>query len=283
MATEYLTEGVNDLVSTNWKTSSGGAGSGFADNATLVISRGGTNITNNMDRNADTTTGIRYLIITESFSGSVGTNSTPLITEASDGTAAEWRSDNTEGRIEHNGTGTLYVQGFDTGLANLMQNGAGNTVLISGTATYARVQRGRFQAEAASVVTNATLIGGSAVFGSKTTAGTLLNVYGGSHTIRRPFTTINVYGGTIIIDVSNAGAASTVNQYGGTVSLNGHGTTAITAYNHLGGTLDATRLSVDTTITTFISQRRYSSIVATSEMLLSARTTKKASRSQQYR
>lgn len=254
MATEYLTEGVNDLVSTNWKTSSGGAGSGFADTATLVISRGGTNITNNMDRSADTATGIRYLIIAEAFSGSIGTSATPLITEASDGTIAEWRSDNTEGRIEHNGTGTLYVQGATTGIDNLMQNGSGNTVLLSGTATYARVQRGRFQAEAASVVTNATLMGGSAVFGTKTSAGTLLNVYGGSHTIRRPFTTMNVYGGTLIVDVANAAAASTINQYGGTVMLNGHGTTAITAYNLLGGTLDATRLSVDTTITTLILQ-----------------------------
>lgn len=255
MATEYLTEGVNDLVSTNWKTSSGGAGSGFADTATLVISRGGTNITNNMDRSGDTATGIRYLVIAESFSGSIGTNSTPLITEASDGVIAEWRSDNNEGRVEHNGTGVLYIQGSTTGIDNLMQNGAGSTILISGTATYARVQRGRFQAEAASVVTNATLMGGSALFGSKTSAGTLLNVYGGSHTIRRPFTTINVYGGSIVIDVSNAGAASTVNQYGGNVFLNGHGTTAITAYNHLGGVLDATKLTVDTVITTYISQK----------------------------
>lgn len=255
MATEYLTEGVNDLVSTNFKLSNGGAGSGFADNATLVISRGGTNITNNMDRSADTATGIRSLRIAESFTGNIGTSATPLITEASDGSIAEWRSDNTEGRVEHNGTsGTLYIQGATTGIDNLQQNGVGNTILVSGTATYVRVQKGRFQAEAASVVTNATLIDGTSVFGSKTSAGTLLNVYGGSHTIRRPFTTINVYGGSLIIDVSNAGAASTVNQYGGNVSLNGHGTTAITAYNHMGGKLDATRLSVDTVITTYISQ-----------------------------
>jgi len=256
MATEYLTEGVNDLAAGNWKLSTGFASGtpGIVDNATLVIGRGGTNVTNTMDWSAVTAPGILYLKVAEPFSGSIGTSGSPFIIEATDGSIAEWRSDNAEGRIEHFGTGSLYLNGSGGGIDNLMQNGAGTTILNSGTATYVRVQKGRFQAETASVVTNATVMGGSVLFGTKTTAGTLLNVYAGSVTVRRPFTTINVYGGNVIIDVSNAGAASTVNQYGGTVALNGHGTTAITAYNLLGGTLDATRLAVDTVITTLILQ-----------------------------
>lgn len=255
MATEYLTEGVNDLTSGNWKLSDGSGGSGFVNAATLVINKGGTNITATMDWSA-LTNGVQYLKIAEPFSGSIGTSSTPLIVDASDSTAAvEWTSAApTEARIEHQGTGTLYVRGDNYGIDNLMQDGAGNTVLISGTAAYVRVQRGRFQAEAASVVTNAALMGGSALFGTKTSAGTLLNVWAGSHTTRRPFTTMNVYGGTLIVDVANAAAASTINIYGGNVILNAHGTTAITAVNHLGGTLDPSKLTVDTTITTYTRQ-----------------------------
>jgi hypothetical protein len=255
MAKEYLTEGVNDLTSGNWKLSDGTAGSGFVNTATLLVNRGGTNVTASLDWSS-LTNGVQLFGLTEAFSGSVGTSSSPLIVDASDGTAAvEWTSAaSTEARMEHQGTGTLYVRGDSNGIDNLMQDGAGNTVLISGTAAYLRVQRGRFQAEAASVVTNAALMGGSALFGTKTTAGTLLNFWGGSHTTRRPFTTMNVYGGTLIVDVANAGAASTINIYGGTVILNAHGTTAITAVNHLGGTLDPSRLTVDTTITTYTRQ-----------------------------
>jgi len=254
MAIEYLNDGATSFAAANWATITGTGGSGFADAATLIVPGGGASITAGLDQSAAATTGIGYLILTEPFSGNVGSSSSPLIVEASDGTIAEWRSDNTESRIEHHGTGTLYVQGSDSGIANLMQCGNGSTVLISGTATYARVQKGKFQAEAASVVTNFAAMGGTSVLGTKTSAGTLANIWGGSHTTQRPYTTMNVYGGTWIVNVYNAAAASTINQYGGTVILLGHGNTAITAYNHFAGTFDPTRLRVDTTITTYTRQ-----------------------------
>lgn len=255
MAIEYLNDGATSLAAANWATITGGGGSGYANGATLVIPGGGNNITAALDQSASATTGITYLIIAAGYSGSIGTASSPHIVEVSDGSIAEWRSDNTEGRIEHNGTGVLYVQGSDTGIDNLMQNGAGQTILISGTATYARVQSGRFQAEAASVVTNAAVLGGSVLFATKTTAGTLLNVWGGSVTTRRPWTTLNVYGGTVIVDVYNAAAGSTINIHGGRVVLNGHGNTAITAVNHYAGEFDCRSVRVKTVITAYTRQK----------------------------
>jgi hypothetical protein len=253
MATEYLVEGVNSLAAGNWRLGdTTTVGSGFVNAATLVINSGSTAITSDLNWSS-LTNGVQYLKIAEKFGGNIGTGTSPLIVDASDSTAAvEWSSAApTEARIEHQGTGTLYLQGDNYGIDNLMQDGAGGTVLVSGTAAYLRVQRGKFQAETAAVVTNAALIDGTATFGTKTTAGTLLNVWGGSHTIQRPFTTINVYGGVVTINAVGAGAASTINQYGGTVILIAHSNTAITAYNHFGGTFDPRGLKFDTIITTY--------------------------------
>jgi hypothetical protein len=233
MATEYLNDGATSFAAANWATITGGAGSGFVNTATLIVPGGSNSVTGDMDWSA-LTSGIAWLKIAEPFSGNIGTAASPLYVDVTDGSAAEWRSDNNEGRLRHDGSGRSY--------------------LINGTVTYLRVQRGTFQAEAASTVTNAVLMGGSATFLTKTAAGTLLNVYAGSHVIQRPFTTINVYGGTLLVNVYNAAGASTINQYGGTVILYGHGNTAVTAYNHLGGALDWSKLRVDTTITTYTRQ-----------------------------
>jgi hypothetical protein len=253
MATEYLNDGATSFAAANWATIAGVGGSGFANGATLVVPGGSNSVTGDLDWTA-LTTGIATLKIAEPFSGNIGTAASPLYVDVTDGSAAEWRSDNNEGRLRHDGSGSLFFRSDATAVDNFWQYGAGRSYLINGTVTYLRVQRGTFQAEAASTVTNAVLMGGSATFLTKTAAGTLLNVYAGSHVIQRPFTTINVYGGTLLVNVYNAAGASTINQYGGTVILYGHGNTAVTAYNHLGGALDWSKLRVDTTITTYTRQ-----------------------------
>jgi hypothetical protein len=251
---EYLNDGATSFSGT-WKLIDGTAGTGFQNDAELIIPGGGNSISAGLDQSASTTTGIRYLVLAESFSGNVGDGTSPLITEATDGSAAEWRSDNTEGRIEHNGTGTLYVKGDTNGISNLMQNGNGRTVLTDGTASYVRVLRGLFSCAGAATITNLSVLGGTTTIVAKSptnSAGTNLYVFGGSVTVSRPFTNIYVYGGNLTINTYNAGGASTVYQYGGTVSLVAHGNNAITAYYHEAGTLDATRLRVASTITTYV-------------------------------
>lgn len=254
MAVEYLNEGATSFAVANWATITGAGGSGVADSATLVVPGGNTNsdVTASLDWSA-LTTGISYLKISEKFSRNIGTASAPLILDA-DATDTQWTSAaSTSSRIEHYGTGWLYVKagGSSTKITNLFQYGAGgHTVLTDGTVTYLTVANGFAQVEASATVTNGRLHGGSATFGTKTTAGTALDVSGGSHTIQRPFTTINVYAGTLNVNVYNAGAASSINIYGGTVNLTGHGNTAITAVTMWGGYLDLSGLRVDTTITT---------------------------------
>lgn len=249
MATEYLNDGATSFIGT-WTTSDQTPSTGFQNGATLVIPGGSNSVTAGVDWNS--LTGITFLKIASNFSGNIGTASAPLYVNVTDGAAAEWRSDApNEGHLRHDGTGSLFYRPSGSQADNFFQYGAGKSFLTTGTITYLRVLRGTFQAEAAGVVTNATLMGGSATFLSRTSAGTALNVYAGSHVIQRPFTTINVYGGTLLVNVANAGAASTINQYGGSVILYAHGTTAITAYNHLGGSLDWSNLRVDTTITTY--------------------------------
>jgi len=255
MATEYLIEGVDSFASTSWLLANGTAASptaGFKDQAELVVPGGGTSIVNSVDWSA-LTTGITYLKIAERFSGNIGTASAPLKVDA-DYTATQYTSAATSSsRIENYGAGTLYLQGGASGvISNLFQYGVGRTVLQgSTTATYGTITNGLLNIENAATLTNGYLLGGSASIGTNTSsAGTLLAITAGSHQCARPYTTINLYGGTLILNCKQAGAASSVNIYGGTLVLLAHGNTAITAITQYAGMLDVSQLRVDTTITT---------------------------------
>lgn len=262
MATEYLTEGVNSFAATNWLLADGTAAAGtrgFKDNAELVIPGGGTSVTASVDWTtlSPSNTGITFLKIAERFSGNVGTASAPLKVDA-DATATQYTSAATSSsRIEHYGPGTLFYAGGTSGVcSNLFQMGSGRTVVQgSTTVTYLTVANGNCTIEDAATATNAYLLGGSCTLGTKTSAATLVNVVSGSHSLLRPATTVNVYGGNLAINVSNAGAATTVNIYGGNVVLYAHGNTAITAVTQYGGYLDVSQLRFDTTITTLTRYR----------------------------
>lgn len=253
MALELLNDGATSFAAANWAQNDNTSGSGFVDGATLLVPGGSASVTAWLDwSGAPMTTGISYLKITDRFSGNIGTALSPLIVDA-DATATEWTSAaSTSSRIEHYGTGTLYLNagGNNSRVSNLFQAGTGRTVLTSGTATYLNVLAGTMQVEIAATVTNGRLLGGSSTFGAVSSAGTQLDVVAGSHTIQRPFTTINVYGGVLNVNVYYAAAASSINIYGGTVNLLSHGGTAITAITQFGGFLDWSSLRVDTTITT---------------------------------
>jgi len=251
MALELLNDGATSFAAANWAQVDGTAGSGFADSATLLVPGGSASVTAGLDWSA-LTTGISYLKIADRFSGNIGTASVPLIVDA-DATATEWTSAaSTSSRIEHYGTGTLYVKagGGSSRVSNLFQAGTGRTVLTDGTATYLNVLAGTMQVGPAATASNVRLLGGSSTLGTKTAAGTQLDVVAGSHTIQRPFTTINVYGGVLNVNVYYAAAASSITIYGGTVKLISPGGTAITATKQFGGFLDWSSLRVDTTITT---------------------------------
>lgn len=256
MSVEYLEEGVSSFAVGNWKLIDGTtAGSGFTSGAELIVPGGGTSITSDLDWStlAGGNTGITYLKIAERFSGNIGTATAPLKVDA-DVADTEFATNEVtaSGRIEHYGPGNFYISaaGASAKISNFFQMGVGRTVVIAGTIAYLYQANGNVQVEASPTITKADLFGGSTTFATKSTAGTTLNIHGGSHTTQRPFTTINVYGGVLTVNTKYSTANQTINIFGGTVNLvafGGSSTLNITAY---GGVLDFSALRVDTTIAT---------------------------------
>lgn len=249
MATAYLNRGATSFAAVNWSDSTG-----FAANAELVVSDGGSNVTSDVDYNA---TDIRFLKISENFSGNIGTAASPLYVDATDGTNAQWSTNAAnEGRIEHGGTGSLFVRSSTGAIANLMQNGSGNTFLVNGTAVYTRVNAGRFTAETAATVTNCSVFGGSATIGATATAGTLLEVLGGSCVVNRPYTTINLYSGNLYLDIPDSGSSNiTLNIYGGTATVVAITTSGTLNVNRYAGLFDPSRARKDITVATMYTAR----------------------------
>ena len=220
-----------------------------------MIPGGGTSVTASVDWTtlSPSNTGITFLKVAERFSGNIGTASAPLKVDADAVTTQYTTAATTSSRIEHYGPGTMYYAGGTSGVcSNFFQMGAGRSIIQgSTTVTYLTVANGNCTVEDAATATNSYLLGGSCTLGTKTSAATLVNVVGGSHSLLRPATTVNVYGGNLSINVANAGAASSINIYGGNVTLYAHGNTAITAITHYGGYLDISQLRFDTTVTTY--------------------------------
>ncbi len=248
MAVAYLNNGATSFADANWSD-----GAGFTTaNAELVIPGGSNSITSDVDQGSDN---IRFLRIARDFSGNIGTSTAPLDVDAFDGAHAEWSTaNNNEGRIVHSGTGSLFVQSDADGITNIIQDGPGKTFLVSGAAPYVRVNAGTFQAEtSATIATKLTLNGGSATLLAKTTGPTTINVHGGSHTLNRPGTTINVYSGRVIIECNDAGSTDvTINILGADayveiVSLTTSGTVNVNRY---AGMFETARLKKDLTIAT---------------------------------
>lgn len=250
MAIQYLKENSTGFGSTNWIDGDGANTSGFANSATLVIPSGAASVVNDMNQS---TYSITYLKIAERFSGNIGQSTDALNTDADDAATEYASNEGTEsGRIEHYGSGTLYWGASGRTASNVFQMGVGRTFGIHGTLSHLYMAQGTAQVESNCVVTKANLFGGTAIFNVKTTAGTTLNIYGGSHSTLRPFSTINVYGGNLVVNCQlvDASNAATINVYGGTVQFLAHGKTACTAVSLYGGFFDVTGLRYASTITT---------------------------------
>lgn len=250
MATVYLNDGAVSVANANWSS-----GTGFTANAELVIRSGGQAIVSDMDQSGAGS--IRYLKIAENFSGSIGTAASPLYTIATDGSIAEWSTaSGNEGRVIHGGGGTLYLRAAGAGIDNLHQTGGGRTVLVNGTATFGRLLNGTLDVEALGTVGTLWAFNGQASIGASATASTLLNLVGGSVLLARPYTTINVYGGELIVNATtSSSAAMTVNQYGGTVTLIALNTSNTFNYNRYAGLFDPSRLTRDVTVATMYTGR----------------------------
>jgi len=244
MAIAYLNEGAVSLAAANWSDATG-----FANAATLVIAAGSQSITGSLDWSG-LTAGIDTLDIGPQFTGRIGSPSAgPLKFDA---------DESVTNRVVYNaGGGVLYLAaaGDNSIISNFWKSSPGAAYLMAGTFTNVILGEGPLSVNGSTVVDNAYLKGGNSTF----EAGTgfkILNVYSGTHYIKRNFIasgsggseTLNIFGGTVILDTTTTGNLSTVNVYrDGTLRL--LSSDAIATLN-LEGFADFSQAKVGITIST---------------------------------
>lgn len=205
-----LNEGAVSLAAANWSDATGGQ-----EDAILSIPSGSQSITGGLDMSA-VTNGMDRFDVLPQFTGRIGSPSAgPLKLRLSDGVT---------NRFNYNaGGGVLYLQAAGTGantISNFWKSSPGAAYLMGGTFTDLILGEGPLSVNGSTVVDNAYLKGGNSTF----EAGTgfkILNVYSGTHYIKRNFIasgsggseTLNIFGGTVILDTTTTGNLSTVNVY----------------------------------------------------------------------
>lgn len=169
MAIEFLNEGATSLAAANW------SGSGFADNATLIIDKpfgAGAPITSDVDFSS-LTTGIDYLDIKP---GAIGTIR-GLKVDA-DSAAGDYIRNHGRVRLEMESGGGA-VNNFDCGVGSV-------NYVNAGTYTNVTVNGGYFEAGETAVITNIDLFAGNGRIRKNGTDVTLGRIYSGSWLIERP-------------------------------------------------------------------------------------------------
>lgn len=197
MAVAYLTENSTTLAAAAWSDAAG-----FVIAATLIIDRNtAQTIGTAVDQSAIAQ--IDYLKIGKGFNGTIGTSASPLKFGANS------TATNTKGFFNDSG-GIVYFQAANIlgggAAANTIgyysHSGVGRAYAIGGALTTADVGSGYF--EIGQGVTNTTLnvCGGEVFVDYNASAGTTLNIYGGRVYTKRQYTNVNVYGGSLIYDIT---------------------------------------------------------------------------------
>ncbi len=245
MAVSNLIAGAISLAAANWESSLG-----FAAAAELTIGSGSQNIVNDMTQTANT---ILSLTIEQEFAGNLGTAASPALFNASDGSAAEKTSANTEGFLLNRGSGSVFVAG---NIDNVIQAGSGTLTLGAGTYTWVAASAGRIVCLPGAVIVNLKVHGGSVEMQAASSTNTsTITQWGGSVICKRP---VSVGAGTIIINAgsftyaydNSTGTATTA------VTLNGgtfyHKAGPITTLNHNAGMHDYSAMYRTTDVATCI-------------------------------
>lgn len=210
MATAYLNEGSVTLAAAAWSDTTG-----FADNADLVIDRGGQTITTELDKSA-LTEGINSLIVSADFYGNIGSATNgPLIVDVD-------YASSPASYIKYNARGGSfwYRSGGDNTLCRrFIHSGAGTVYYQGGTISLIEASRGASFVNASTVVTTMYVYGGNHVIENNATAITTLVVLGGQVVLKRGVTTLVVGGtGQLVADLESGSLGSTsATMYGGRI------------------------------------------------------------------
>lgn len=242
MAVATFSETATDFAAGNWSDATG-----FANGAQLVIPSGSQSIQAGLNQSA---TSIEYLDVLEGFTGIIGGAAGALICDA-DGTVEAAATVVSRIRYWAAAGSMYYTAGGGNTLAHYVQiDTRGRFYGVSGIMKNMHLDRGTasFSENVAATSGVWTNMGGAlSIAYAAASAIPTLNLVGGSTSLLRNATTLNVYGGANTIDCK-ALAITTINMFGGTLTLRNCGT--ITAFNAYGGLLDFSGLSRPLTITT---------------------------------
>ena len=190
MALAYLNENATSAAAANWSDTTG-----FADGAELVLSTGTVGVTSDVDQSG-LTTGVESFEIQATYNADAAVAGTPFIFDA---------DNSADAFVKHGGPRRFYYDASGgSGVCNFYYHtGVGQSYIEGGTLTNLYVVRGSFNANASTVITNATIYGGTAVIENNATGFTACTVKGGIVTSKRDGT-YTVEGGTLILDIPDA-------------------------------------------------------------------------------
>lgn len=237
-----LNAGSTTLASAGWEDASGFATAA----AQLTIGAGTQGIYTAVDQSAAQV--ILSLTVTSQFSGNIGTAAVPLKFYATDTSAGEKTSANTEAFFLNRGSGSIFLSCGTTAGTNSIDNvthsGSGTLTLVAGVFPYVKVTSGRLVISDNAVVQNLEVYGGTVTIeAAASTNMSSIKQFGGTVIIRRPVSVspgqIDLYAGSMTYAYDNAtGTATTiVNQWGGILYQKSG---PFTTHNHYAGKHDYT-------------------------------------------
>lgn len=251
---KFLNQGATALAAANWSDAVGiDATNGMVINTPMGA--GGVQ-TNLADWGGVAT--IKYLDIIAPASGNIGGPGGSLILAGS-GTTTYTTTSGTPGvavpisRVRHwPVSGDIWYTALVT--CNVYQSNVGTSYLTGGDFLSIHSEGSDFVQFSSTATSGATgtwyMCGAGSFIDTHATDHVLSGYFGsGTHTIKRAFDTITIFGSaTVNIDCGTlAGTTPTINQFGGTLNLINAGT--ITNYNGYAGVRDSTKLASGLTIT----------------------------------
>lgn len=228
MATRYHLAGTTDFgAGASWHDGVYGASGAPASTDTLWLTEGADTISAGLSQAAVDLTALR---VTDGFSGRVGAPGSSLTIAV--------QQTNT-GIVEYAASGGyMYLAGGTNNIWKVRVKGAGKLFLtggaVAGTGDAIEVYGGELDVADGCAIdgTSLDVYGGSTVVdykGSDTI--TTLNIHSGTVVMRRVCTTVNLFGGTLVLQVEKAVlAATTINQRGGMYDHRAGGITTWNAY-----------------------------------------------------
>lgn len=226
MAIEFNVEGATTFAAAGW------SGSGFVDTATLVAANPGGPIIAGQDQKA---ANIVSLEVLSGFAADIGSPLNPLKFEANTNATDYFRY--------HPGGGQCWVAAEDATAAAKIENldvgGSGRITLVGGEFEDVTQSAGHIHSGQNSTTDNFRTYGGTSRWEIHGTDLTLVEAYGGVHTIERGCTTLTIGGpGTTVILDAPGESITTLNMNGGLLIVRAGNVATV---NGNAGEIDCTR------------------------------------------